>query len=355
MIVYILAALLVFGILIAVHELGHFLAAKACGVRVNEFSIGMGPALWKKQKGETQYSLRVFPVGGFCAMEGEEEDSDDPAALNRQGFWKKLLIFAAGAAMNFLTGLIIIFFLYADAQAFYTPTITGFAEGCPLESADGLQTGDRSLSIDGERVYVYSDLSLLLPRNTTGVYDLVVERGGEKVRLNDLTMERRTYTGADGKEFTGLGLYFGVEKADWGVRLHYTWNNAVDFVRLVRLSLQMLVTGEAGLKDLSGPVGIVAMMSETANQSGSFYYALLNMLSFGGLITVNLGVMNLLPIPGLDGARAVGVLLTTLIECITRKKVNPRYEGYIQSAGTLVLFALLIVIMFKDVIQIFRG
>ena len=255
MIVYILAALLVFGVLIAVHELGHFLAAKACGVRVNEFSIGMGPALWKKQKGDTQYSLRAFPVGGFCAMEGEEEDSDDPAALNRQGFWKKLLIFAAGAAMNFLTGLIIIFFLYADAQAFYTPTITGFAEGCPLESADGLQTGDRILSIDGERVYVYSDLSLLLPRNTTGVYDLVVERGGEKVRLNDFAMERRTYTGADGKEFTGLGLYFGVEKADWGVRLRYTWNNAVDFVRLVRLSLQMLVTGEAGLKDLSGPVG----------------------------------------------------------------------------------------------------
>ena len=244
MIVYILAALLVFGVLIAVHELGHFLAAKACGVRVNEFSIGMGPALWKKQKGDTQYSLRAFPVGGFCAMEGEEEDSDDPAALNRQGFWKKLLIFAAGAAMNFLTGLIIIFFLYADAQAFYTPTITGFAEGCPLESAAALQTGDRILSIDGERVYVYSDLSLLLPRNTTGVYDLVVERGGEKVRLNDFAMERRTYTGADGKEFTGLGLYFGVEKADWGVRLRYTWNNAVDFVRLVRLSLQMLVTGD---------------------------------------------------------------------------------------------------------------
>ena len=106
--VYILAAILVFGVLIAVHELGHFMAAKACGVRVNEFSIGMGPALWKKQKGETQYSLRLFPVGGFCAMEGEEEDSDDPTALNNQGFWAKLLIFAAGAAMNFIAGLLII-------------------------------------------------------------------------------------------------------------------------------------------------------------------------------------------------------------------------------------------------------
>ena len=123
--VYILAAILVFGVLIAVHELGHFMAAKACGVRVNEFSIGMGPALWKKQKGETQYSLRLFPVGGFCAMEGEEEDSDDPTALNNQGFWAKLLIFAAGAAMNFIAGLLIILVLYADAQAFYVPVVAG--------------------------------------------------------------------------------------------------------------------------------------------------------------------------------------------------------------------------------------
>ena len=267
MIVYILAALLVFGVLIAVHELGHFLAAKACSVRVNEFSIGMGPVLWKKQRGDTQYSLRAFPVGGFCAMEGEEEDSDDPAALNRQGFWKKLLIFAAGAAMNFLTGLVIIFFLYAGAQAFYTPTITGFADGCPLESADGLHTGDRIVSIDGERVYVFSDVSLLFSRNTTGVYDLTVERDGQKVRLNDLAMERRTYPGTDGEEYTGFGIYFGIEKADWGVRLRHTWNNAVDFVRIVRLSLQMLVTGQAGLKDLSGPVGIVSTMAQVGQQS----------------------------------------------------------------------------------------
>ena len=160
MIVYILAALLVFGVLIAVHELGHFLAAKACGVRVNEFAIGMGPALWKKQKGETLYSLRAFPVGGFCAMEGEEEASDDPRALSNQGFWQKLIIFAAGAAMNFLAGLVIIFCLYAPAQGLYQPVISGFAEGCPLESAGGLQTGDRIVAIDGERVDVYSDINL---------------------------------------------------------------------------------------------------------------------------------------------------------------------------------------------------
>ena len=150
--IYIIAAILIFGVLIAVHELGHFLAAKACGVRVNEFSIGMGPALLKKTKGDTQYSLRLLPIGGFCAMEGEEEDSDDPAALNNQGFWRKLLIFAAGALMNFLAGLIIILVLYAGVKAVNVPVIRGFAEGCPLESAAGLQEGDRILSIDGERI-----------------------------------------------------------------------------------------------------------------------------------------------------------------------------------------------------------
>ena len=151
--IYIIAAILIFGVLIAVHELGHFLAAKACGVRVNEFAIGMGPALLKKTKGDTQYSLRLLPIGGFCAMEGEEEDSSDPAALNNQGFWQKLLIFAAGALMNFLAGLIIILVLYAGVKAVNVPVIRGFAEGCPLESASGLREGDRILSIDGERIY----------------------------------------------------------------------------------------------------------------------------------------------------------------------------------------------------------
>ena len=120
-IVYILAAVLIFGLLVAVHELGHFAAAKLCGVRVNEFSIGMGPTLWSRKKGETQYSLRALPIGGFCAMEGEEDDSDDDRALSRQGFWKQLFIFAAGSGMNFLAGFLIVLALYSGAGGFYTP------------------------------------------------------------------------------------------------------------------------------------------------------------------------------------------------------------------------------------------
>ena len=346
---YILAAILVFGVLIAVHELGHFMAAKACGVRVNEFSIGMGPALWKKQKGETQYSLRLFPVGGFCAMEGEEEDSDDPTALNNQGFWAKLLIFAAGAAMNFIAGLLIILVLYADAQAFYVPVVAGFADGCPLESADGLQEGDRLLRIDGEKVYVYSDISLLMGLNKTGAFDLQIERNGEVITLRDFTMERREYTDQNGKAYTGYGLYFGAEEATLGRKLSYSWNNAMDFARLVRLSLQMLVTGQAGVKDLSGPVGIVSTMTQVGEQAATTRAAVENIAYLAALIAVNLAVMNLLPLPALDGGKIFFLVINAVSMQLFKKQIPAKYENYIHFAGLILLLALMAVITFSDV------
>ncbi len=347
--VYILAAILVFGVLIAVHELGHFMAAKACGVRVNEFSIGMGPALWKKQKGETQYSLRLFPVGGFCAMEGEEEDSDDPTALNNQGFWAKLLIFAAGAAMNFIAGLLIILVLYADAQAFYVPVVAGFADGCPLESADGLQEGDRLLRIDGEKVYVYSDISLLMGLNKTGAFDLQIERNGEVITLRDFTMERREYTDQNGKAYTGYGLYFGAEEATLGRKLSYSWNNAMDFARLVRLSLQMLVTGQAGVKDLSGPVGIVSTMTQVGEQAATTRAAVENIAYLAALIAVNLAVMNLLPLPALDGGKIFFLVINAVSMLLFKKQIPAKYENYIHFAGLILLLALMAIITFSDV------
>ena len=347
--VYILAAILVFGVLIAVHELGHFMAAKACGVRVNEFSIGMGPALWKKQKGETQYSLRLFPVGGFCAMEGEEEDSDDPTALNNQGFWAKLLIFAAGAAMNFIAGLLIILILYADAQAFYVPVVAGFADGCPLESADGLQEGDRLLRIDGEKVYVYSDISLLMGLNKTGAFDLQIERNGEVITLRDFTMERREYTDQNGKAYTDYGLYFGAEEATLGRKLSYSWNNAMDFARLVRLSLQMLVTGQAGVKDLSGPVGIVSTMTQVGEQAATTRAAVENIAYLAALIAVNLAVMNLLPLPALDGGKIFFLVINAVSMQLFKKQIPAKYENYIHFAGLILLLALMAVITFSDV------
>lgn len=352
-IVYILIAILIFGVLIAVHELGHFLAAKACRVRVNEFSIGMGPALLKRKKGETQYSLRLIPCGGYCAMEGEEEDSDDPRALNNQGFWAKFFIFVAGAAMNFLTGFLIIALLYSGAEAFYTPTITGFAEGCPLESAQGLQTGDTLLSIDGERVYVYSNVGMLLGMNTDGTFDLTVRRNGEKVTLRDFPMARATYTDLGGQSYTGYGLYFGVKEATFGDKLTNTWNNTLDFVRLVRLSLKMLVTGQAGLKDLSGPVGIVSTMTEIGEQSASFADALGNIGYIAALIAVNLAVMNLLPLPALDGGKVLFLVINVAALRLFGKQVPAKYENYIHFAGLVILLGLMAVVTFGDIWKLF--
>ena len=352
--IYIIAAILIFGVLIAVHELGHFLAAKACGVRVNEFAIGMGPALLKKTKGDTQYSLRLLPIGGFCAMEGEEEDSSDPAALNNQGFWQKLLIFAAGALMNFLAGLIIILVLYAGVKAVNVPVIRGFAEGCPLESAAGLQEGDRILSIDGERIYTFSDVSLLLGRNKTGDFDLVIRRDGQKLRLENFHMERGEYLDQSGEKFTGFGLYFGAEELTFGGRLKYCWNQAVDFVRLVRLSLQMLITGEAGFSDMSGPVGIVSTITTVGEQSESAAAAAANIAYLAALIAVNLAVMNLLPLPALDGGKIFFLVVNALCMRIIRKQIPAKFENYVHLAGFILLMGLMLVITFQDVLKLFH-
>ena len=351
--IYIIAAILIFGVLIAVHELGHFLAAKACGVRVNEFSIGMGPTILHKTKGDTTYSLRLLPIGGFCAMEGEEEDSNDPTALNNQSFWKKLIIFAAGAFMNFLTGLIIIVALYAGAKAFYVPVITDFADGCPLQSESGLQVGDRLVSIDGERVYVYSDVSLLLGRNKTGVFDLKVKRDGQTVTLKDFPMERAEYTDQQGQTYTGFGLMFGTEEATVGSRLRYSWNNAVDFVRIVRLSLQMLVTGQAGMDDLSGPVGIVSTITQVGTASETIAAAVENILYFGAMLAVNLAVMNMLPIPALDGGKIFFLIIDEIAMKLFRKKIPEKYEMAVNTVGFVALMGFMLVVTFNDVFKLF--
>ena len=152
---YVIIAILIFGVLIAIHEFGHFSVAKLCGVKVNEFAVGMGPAIWKKQKGETLYALRAIPLGGYCAMEGEDGDSEDPRAFTAQPAWKRVLILCAGSFNNFLLGLVVIFCLYLSATAFVAPTIASFMEGCPYEGTNGLQVGDRFVKVDGHRIYQY--------------------------------------------------------------------------------------------------------------------------------------------------------------------------------------------------------
>ena len=360
----ILFGIFLFSLLIFIHELGHFVAAKTFGVQVNEFSMFMGPVLFKKQKGETLYSIRLIPIGGFCEMEGENGDSISPRSFTAAAWWKRLVILVAGPLMNLVAGLVLFGCFFAPQERYIVPVVEQVEQGSAVdadENRDGIREGDRILEIDGERIYMYSDFDLVLTANADSQnnpenrHDLVLLRDGQRVELRDFAMQKRQFQEEDGSVSLRYGFSFGSVERSVTTLLKQTWNACLSNIRMVRISLKMLFTGKAGLKDMSGPVGIVQMMSETSARSSSLYYAFLNMLSFGGLISVNLGIMNLLPIPALDGGRSVGVVLTALVEGITRKKINPKYEGYIHGAGMILLFALMGIIMFKDIFVIVKG
>lgn len=348
---YVILAILIFGVLIIVHEAGHFAAAKLCGVKVNEFAVGMGPAIFKKVKGETQYSLRVIPLGGYCAMMGEDEESDDPRAFTNQAPWKRFLILIAGSFNNFLLGMIIIAILYAPAGAFITPSIASFMDGCPYEGEEALMVGDRFWSVNGHRIFEYYDFEDYMNKDDDGVYDIVVKRDGKKVTLKDFRMVRIEYEGEENKLF---GFSFGYEEATFTSRLRNTWDTTMEFSRWVWAGLSELVSGNVSVKDMSGAVGIVDMMAETGEQAESTSDALYSIFYFGAFIAINLAIMNMLPIPALDGGRVFLLLVTWIIESITKKKLNPKYEAYIHAAGMVLLLAFMAFIMFNDVLKIIR-
>ena len=350
-ILFVAVGILLFGLMIAIHEFGHFAVAKACKVRVDEFSIGMGPAIFKKQKGETLYSLRLIPMGGYCAMAGEDESSDDPAAFTNKKPWQRVLILAAGSFMNFVLGLLIVLILYSGASGFKAPVLSGFMENCPYEGPAAFQVGDRIHSIDGKRIYQFYNVSEFLSLGD-GEYDIVLIRDGKKVKLDDFKLVPLEYEGQSNKAY---GFYFGVEKATFSSIIRNTWNSTMEFVRLVWMGLSQLFSGNVGVQDLSGPVGVVDLMAETGTQAKTTADGLFNVLYLGAFIAVNLAVMNMLPIPALDGGRIFFLVLTWIIETVTRKKLNPKYEGYIHAAAMLLLLGLMGYVMLNDIFKIVSG
>lgn len=350
---YIILGILLFGILIAIHEFGHFFTAKLFGVRVNEFSIGMGPALFKRTRGETLYSLRLFPVGGYCAMEGEDEDSDDPRAFSNVAGWKKFIILCAGAFMNFVLGLAMILLLYAPAHGFYVETYQGSMDGYGTENC-GLMTGDRFLSVDGHKVLVGGNASFYLSR-AGETLDFVVERDGETVRLDNVFLPFQERTDAEGNTTNYRGITIGREIVPATVlnKLEMAWNTGIDFVRLVWISLGDLISGTVGLRDLSGPVGIVNAMNQVGEQSPTVQIALENLVFLGALIAVNLAVMNLLPLPALDGGRIFFLLLNGLFFLFARRKLDPKYEAFIHMTGMAALLLLMLLVTLSDIGKLF--
>ena len=350
----ILFAILLFSLLIFVHELGHFVTAKLSGVQVNEFSMFMGPAIWKKQKGETLYSIRLIPIGGYCAMEGEDEETDNPRSFQKAAWWKRIIILAAGSAMNLVAGFLLVTIVNCFlSQA--VPQVDFLRTGSTLAAEGGLLAGDTVLEMDGQQVSSTTDFSLILqedPEDTE--YDVLVLRNGQELLLENVTMIPQEFPANEEGE---AGLFYGIQ---WATKrltfpqaLKKSCTDCVDFARLVWMSIGMLFSGEARLSDMSGPVGIVAIMNETAQLAPSRLDAVLNLLYLGAFIAVNLAVMNMLPIPALDGGRIVCLLLTTAVEGITRKKIDPKYEGYLHAGGMILLLGLMAVIMFKDIWNLF--
>ena len=352
---FIIIAILIFSFLIFIHEFGHFLAAKLFDVKVNEFSIFMGPRLLHWGKGETEYSIRLLPIGGYCAMEGEDGDSDDPRSFTAKAPWKRIIILAAGAFMNFLTGIVILLFIYATATGFRTLEITGFLDGCPLEGENALQAGDVVEEINGDNLYIFSDFSMLTERAGEGTMDVTVRRDGRSVVLHDLNMVKQDYT-VDGQTLHIFGITFaGTEEKTAGTLLKNTWLTAIDFGRMVKMGLLDLITGRAGLKDMAGPVGIVDAVQETGRSADNTMDGVLNVLYFGAFIAVNLSFMNMLPIPALDGGHIFLLLVTWILELISGKKIDPKYEAYVHAAGLVVLLGFMLLITFNDIVRLVTG
>ena len=353
---YVIIGIFFFGILIATHELGHFAAAKLLGVKVNEFSVGMGPALFSKERGETLYSLRVLPIGGYCAMEGEDGESSDPRSLDRAVGWKKLVILCAGATTNFVTGFLLLVVLLSQTAAVSMPAIAGFIDGYGIEDR-GLHSNDVVLSLNGARMFsLYDNKRVFTALDKAGdVIDIVVMRDGRRVELNDLHLPRQERTDESGNvtRLRGLQVGYAWYEPSFGQRLLFSWYGSVEMVETVWKSLASIVSGSVGIRDLSGPVGIVDTMTEVGEESETTLDAMMNLTFLSAFLAVNLAVMNLLPLPALDGGRIFFLLLNGAVMLIFKRKIDPKYEGYVHMAGMIFLLALMLLVTLSDVGKLF--
>lgn len=340
-----LLAIVLFGVIIAIHEFGHFAFAKLFKVKVNEFAIGMGPKIFKKQKGATLYSLRLFPIGGFCSMEGEDEESSDEGAFNNKPAWQRFIIVAAGAILNLILGILVVGICLSCSELVGTREVNSFVEGA-VSSQSGLQVGDEIIKINNSRVYSSQGISYNMIRDVDNKLDVTVIRNGERVELKDVEFKQFEY---DGKLYIQQDFHITGEKPTVLNVLKNSFTESASIVQMVRLSLVDLVTGKYGLRDVSGPIGTISAIAESTNEPEAFSDKLLTALNFLSMITINVGVFNLLPFPALDGGR----LFFILIEMLRRKPVPAKIEGLVHAIGLAVLLAFMVVVSISDVIKQF--
>lgn len=381
-IITLLAAVFVFSAVIAIHEFGHFAVAKLCGVQVNEFSIGMGPVLLKKMHHGTQYSLRALPVGGFVALEGEEspesqqaegeersdleerplsqrsgadsspnrgalngEEVSQPTGkpLNEAPVWQRALIMAAGACMNFLLGFVVMAILLAAQNEPITSRVIYAVEDGALCGQTGLEAGDKVLAVNGRRCFVANDMLYELMRTEDYSASFTVLRDGKKVELPRVQFD--TWQDEDGETHMSLGFtVYGIRKTPVNV-IKEAWNSVLYYGRIIFTSLMDLLRGRESINDLSGPVGIVTAIGQAAS------YGWQDLLELLALITVNVGIFNLLPFPALDGGKVVFLL----IEGVTGHAVPEKIQSGLTLAAFALLFALMIFATYNDIVRLVTG
>lgn len=334
----ILIAILFFELIIIVHEGGHFFAARLMKIKVNEFSIGMGPKIFQITKGETKYTLRWILFGGYCSMEGEDEESDDKNAFSNKKVWQRIFVVIAGAVMNLILGFIIVLIIVGSQNLVGTTQIAKF-EDTAVSAQSGLQAGDIIKSIDGMRVYTTNDVQTGLSRSADSTVDMIVTRDGKDVNLQ-VEFEMDEY---EGIQYLKMDFWLlGVDKT-FGNVLSQTCKEFVSYARMVFLSVHDLLVGRYGLSDLSGPVGAVSVVSDAVKTSIN------SMLRIMALLTINVGLFNLFPIPALDGWR----LFVLIAEGITRKKLPSKAEYIINAVGLILLLGLMCVVTFSDITKLF--
>lgn len=336
----ILLTVLTISFLALVHELGHYLTARKFNVAIKEFAVGMGPKIISRTSKKTGivYSLRLFPIGGFVAMSGEDEESDDENALNKKPVWQRMIITAAGSVMNILTGFVVMAFIVSFSPTLAGTTVAQFTEG-NISAQAGLMIGDEIVKVDGDRVSIADELSYEIMHDATKPIDIVVKRGGKLVTLEDVTFPTIT---EEGVVFGMPDFKVQIEEKNIITVLKHTWLRSLSTVKMIWESLIDLIGGRYGIESVSGPVGVATAVSTAAKSGASnFFYLVV-------VIAMNLGVFNLLPFPALDGGR----LVFQLIELIRRKPLKPEVEGYIHFAGIVVLLLLMVLITFKDIFKL---
>ncbi len=360
----IISFLIIFSVVVISHEFGHFLIARLNGIKVNEFSVGMGPALFRKKGKNTELVIRLLPIGGACIFEGltdtgmdvseNEEDNTElkqdnapkPGSFNAAPVWARIAAVFAGPLFNvilaFFLGLFIVWVCGSDL-----PTVAKIAEGLPAEAA-GIQAGDEIISIDGHRTYIWRDIMVRSALNTGAPMKIVYERNGERFE----TVINPAWSEADKRYY--IGFSGGAEHVDCrNLKVFkYSWFEVRYWLDATIQSLKYMVTGHATADDLSGPVGIANVIDDTiedTKKDGAFW-VVVNMVNIALLLSVNLGVMNLLPLPALDGGR----LMFLAFEAVSGKRVPPEKEGYVHMIGFILLMILMVFVLYNDITRFFR-